>query len=221
MLLGKNTYSFTCKDILDINNRFTSGWGKFWSGILYSDSNDISVELDPFYYLKDSDMIGYSRSKVNESLFIGEEFWDDFYDTYTAAKLKGDQVVLFRYALRDYYSAPARYIDSSTYDYRSLSPNCALSYGTAFLDFDIIKLSFSKDAEIYEFNVNADPIDFVPGGYSPNTPGAGVGEGLHDLLDAIYTAVKVVCVVAAIIVVVVVLDKTTAIFDRLFGRRRR
>ena len=219
---GQKTHVFTSEDILSVDKRFDDNWIRsFFNSILYPDSNDVEATLEPFYYLKDSDMAGYSRNKINHNLFIGEEFWDDFYDTYTAAKLKGDQVVLFRFALRDYYSAPARYITGQApYTGYSNVANCALSCGVAFLDFDIIKLSFTKDAEIYEFNVDADPIDFVPGGYSPNTPGAGVGDGLHDILDAIYSAVKVVCVVVAIIVVVVVLDKTTAIFDRLFGRRR-
>ena len=107
----------------------------------------------------------------------------------------------------------------------SSTANCAISYGTAFLDFDIIELTFCKDSVEYVFKVNADPIDFVPGGYSPNKPsGGGSGGGndwLADLISGIEAAVKIVCVVALIVVVVIVLDKCTAIFDRLFGRRRR
>ena len=77
--------------------------------------------------------------------------------------------------------------------------------------------------QVYKFNVNADPIDFVPGIHDPDEPGRGGGGNswLDDLIARIESVVKIVCVVAAIVVVVVVLDKTTAIFDRLFGRRRR
>lgn len=206
-LLGKNTYTFTTEDILDVNNRFSSDWDKFWSGRFF-DGEDVSVELAPFDYLEDSDMAGYSRSTENKSLFIGKEFWSEFYDTYQAKK-DGDQVVLFRFALRDYYSAPARYVDNDNYDYRSNVSNCAVSYGTAFLDFDIIKLSFCKGSEVYEFKVDADPIDIVPGGYNPNSPGSGIERAASDiwekLTELFQTIAKFIGGALVVIVVVIVL----------------
>lgn len=209
--LGSNTHEFTSeKDIISVDKRFNENWIRsFWNSKWYPDSNDVEATLEPFYYLKDSDMTGYSRTKINENLFIGERFWGAFYDEYAKAKLTGDQVVLFRFALRDYYSAPARYIDGSTYPSTSGMSNCALSYGTAFLDFDVIKLTFSRDAEVYEFMVDADPIDFVPGGDAPNTPGGGIGKAADELLDKILsvleTIVKVVfAAIAAFAVVMVV-----------------
>ena len=199
-IMGKNTYEYTAKDILAVDKRVDQGWFlNFWNGLFQSDSEKIE-NVHPFYYLKDSDMTGYSRIKMNESLYIGEEFWDEFYDTYTAAKKAGDQVVLFRFALRDYYSAPARYIDGETYSAYQNTSNCALSYGTAFLDFDIITLSFSKGAVIYEFDVDADSVDFVPGGYTPTGVGnSDIGDKLLAMLESF---VKVIFGVIAIVVIV-------------------
>ena len=166
-------------------------------------------------------MAGYNRIKMNENLFIGERFWGDFYDTYAKAKLTGDQVVLFRFALRDYYSAPARYIDGETYSSLSDAPNCALSYGTAFLDFDIIKLTFSDDGEAYTFNVKADPIDFVPGGANPNTPGGGVGKAADDLLSKILAVIETFFkVIVGIVAVVVVVTLIKWLLTWLALRRR-
>ena len=209
-LLGKNTHVFTSeKDIISVDKRFDDNWIRsFWNSILKL--KDVEVTLPPFYYLKDSDMAGYSRNNMNENLFIGERFWGDFYDEYAKAKLTGDQVVLFRFALRDYYSAPARYIDGETYTSLSDAPNCALSYGTAFLDFDIIKLTFSDDGIAYVFDVDADPIDFVPGGANPNTPGAGIGAAADDLLSKILSIIetffKIVVGIVAVVVIVTLIN---------------
>lgn len=221
-LLGKNTYSFTCKDILSVDKRFDDNWLRnWWNGKWYPDSNDVEATLPPFYYLKDSDMTGYSRTIMNENLFIGERFWGAFYDEYAKAKLTGDQVVLFRFALRDYYSAPARYIDGETYSAYGYTPNCALSYGTAFLDFDIIKLTFSDDAVAYEFNVDADPIDFVPGGDAPNTPGAGIGAAADDLLSKVLSVIETFFkIIVGIVAVVVVVTLIKWLLTWLALRRR-
>ena len=208
-IYGKNTHVFTSdKDIISVDKRFDDDWIRsFWNSLWYPESKDVEATLDPFYYLKDSDMAGYSRNNMNENLFIGERFWDDFYDTYAKAKLTGDQVVLFRFALRDYYSAPARYIDGETYTSLSNAPNCALSYGTAFLDFDILKLTFTDDGVEYVFDVDADPIDFVPGGDSPNTPGVGIGKKADMLLDKLLALfenfVKVIFAVIAVAAIVI------------------
>lgn len=219
-LLGENTYSYTSKDVLNVKNRYDSNWEKFWNGDLFN-GEDVKVDLPPFYYLKDSDMTGYSRTEVNENLYIGERFWADFYDEYAKTKLTGDQVVLFRFALRDYYSAPARYIDGETYSGYVDTSNCALSYGTAFLDFDIIKLTFSDDGESYTFDVKADPIDFVPGGANPNKPGAGIGAAADDLLSKVLAVIETFFkIIAAIVVVWVVVTLIKWLLYWLSLRRR-
>lgn len=217
---GGNVHSFTADDILSVDKRFDDNWiNNFFVGLWYPDSKDVEATLDPLYYLKDSDMTGYSRTKVNENLFIGEEFWADFYDDYSKAKLSGDQVVLFRFALRDYYSAPARYMDGDTYSCYDDTANCALSYGSAFLDFDIIKLSFSKDSEIYEFDVDADPIDFVPGGYSPNTPGLGAAaDNIWEKLEELFQ--RIAKLIGGVVVVIVVVIVFKWLLDWLARRRR-
>lgn len=219
-LLGENTYSYTSKDVLNVKNRYDSNWDKFWNGDLFN-GEDVKVDLPPFYYLKDSDMTGYSRTEVNENLYIGERFWAYFYDEYAKAKLTGDQVVLFRFALRDYYSAPARYVDGETYSAMTSKANCALSYGTAFLDFDIIKLTFSDDGESYTFDVKADPIDFVPGGANPNTPGGGIGDAADDLLSKILAVIETFFkIIVGIVAVVVVVTLIKWLLTWLALRRR-
>lgn len=212
---GQQKHSFTAKDFHLIDNT----WSGFWERLF---NKDIDLNIQPFYYLKDEDMALYSTNKINENLYIGEEYWSDFYSVYQDAKKNGDQVVLFRFAVRDYYSAPAAYIDGDEYTWSSYG-ECNLSYRTAFLDFDIISLAFADNNVIYSFDVNSDPIDFVPGIHDPDAPGGGgvVDDWLADLISRIDAAVKIVCLVAAAVVVLVVLDKFTGIFDRLFGRRRR
>lgn len=202
---GKQTRTFTCENILEVKEVNSPDWTRlFWFGGIVDKLTQSVEYIDPFYYLDDSDMAVYSPSKVNDSLYIGEEYWSDFFDTYLSAKGNGDQVVLFRFASRDYYSAPARYVDGDEYGINGRN-NCVLSYGTAFLDFDIIKLSFSKDAKVYEFNVNADPIDFVPGVDSPNPPGGGINNIWDKLIELFQRIAKLIGGALVVIVVVVVL----------------
>ena len=69
--------------------------------------------------------------------------------------------------------------------------------------------------------VDADPIDFVPGGDAPNTPGGGVGKAADELWDKIVgvfqTVFKIIVGLFAITVIVIVVKW---VID-LFARRRR
>ena len=208
-ILGQQTHTFTMESILEIDNRWEGYWDRWFDVSSWgSKLKDIEDTVQPFHYLKPEDMAGFSRTKVNEELYIGEEYWSDFYDTYIKAKQNGDQVVLFRFAVRDYYSAPAQYIDGDTYTFQSNDGMCALSYGTCFKDFDIIKLSFSKDGDTYVFNVDADPITFLPGVYDPDGPGYG-GGGLNwwEKLEELFQRIAKLIGGALVVIVVVILLK--------------
>lgn len=220
-IFGQQTHDFTMEDILNIDNRWDGFWDRLFDVSAWGTNlKDIEDTVKPFYYLQDKDMAGCTadHDKMNHGLYIGAEYWSDFYETYINAKQNGDQVVLFRFAVRDYYSAPAQYIDGDTYTFQSSAGMCALSYGTCFKDFDIITLSFSKESCVYVFNVDADPITFLPGVYDPDEPGGGGGDDwLVKLFAAIELLFKVIVGLFAIIVIVTVVKW---VID-LFARRRR
>lgn len=204
------TYTITSDDILKVENRFSGFWDRFFEGYYWNDGKDISASIEPFYYLKDTDMQGYSSAVPNESLFIGEESWSNFYSVYEEASARGDQVVLFRYAVRDYYSAPALYVGGEGFG------NCAATIGTAFLDFDIISLTFSKDEETYKFTVDADSIDSVPGIHDPDEPEGLIPNDLGDTFgcENFVSAFKLILGVIFVLIVVILVIKLFSLFVR-------
>lgn len=204
-LKGKNEYDFTSEDILKIDSRFDDSWfDSFWKGIFYKDDIDEEAYIDPFYLLKSSDLDGYSSSVCNYDLYIGNVYWSDFYNFCKSEEEKGNQVVLFRFAKRDYYSAPGRYIDNDSYFFEIGSDNLRMSFGTAILGFDIISLSFSKDSAVFVFDVEADPVDFLPGSNVPNFPDTyRDSQNVIQWFEFIVQVIKVLLVVVLVVVVVV------------------
>ena len=211
---GKNSYVFTAEDILSINPSTNDYWTTNFGLALFIDKiTGKQVSLDPFHYVDyTKDINPYSAQKENTSLYIGSEFWADFYSECKAAQAKGDQVVLFRFATRDYYSADALYFEPGYNSSLPKGESCTLTFGTAFIGFDIIELAFSDDEQIYFFDVNADPVDYVPGVHDPDTPGGSIGDGARDawdkLIEFLWACFKFVAVAAAVVAIVVLIKWT-------------
>ena len=206
---GKNSYVFTAEDILSINPSTNDYWTtNFGLALLIDKITGKQVSLDPFYYVDyTKDINPYSAIKENTSLYIGSEFWSDFFAECKKAQANGDQVVLFRFATRDYYSADAVYFEPGYNSFFPKGQSCTLTFGTAFIGFDIIQLAFSDDEEIYVFDVDADPVDFVPGVHDPDTPGGSIRDGARDawdkLLSFLATLAKVILGAVAIFAILI------------------
>lgn len=156
---------------------------------------------------------------LNEYL-IGEEDIYDFLNFYLTESVKGNKVVLFRFAKTDYYCSSAcqsfeNSLNGLTYSkWRitgsellltvpsgSANPvdvvldDTYLAQQTLFLDFDIIELTFTKDGVASVIPVVSSPIDVI-GGFSDKNSG-----GL-DLLKII------LMVLALILFIVLTINKT-------------
>ena len=102
-----------------------------------------------------------------------------------AGKSNGMKTIVFRFAVTDYFAEEVtamvnnEVVDGTTYRAEQ----------TAFLNFDIISLTFQKEASLYTIPVSSSPSDFIGGIDSPQVdkdPSLGnAGEYFKDLFDGV------------------------------------
>lgn len=214
-VFGEQIHSYTTSDLLSLTGRWKDNWfnnilKKFTTGL-----DDSDVILDPFYVVQSSDITGKTYSQIAQDLYIGDEYIDDFMSYYSRNISNDKTVILFRFAVRDYYSAPARYCGEG-YSYYSEKANCTLSFGTAFLDYNVISLTFSNEDVSYHFVVNSDSIDIVPGVYSP----VSVGLDLSGILDPFSSFLNVVKLIFAVVITLVCVILITKIIKKFMRKRQ-
>lgn len=110
---------------------------------------------------------------------------DDFKSVVDAGKNNGMKTIVFRFAVTDYFAEEVtamvnnEVVDGTTYRAEQ----------TAFLNFDIISLTFQKEASLYTIPVSSSPSDFIGGIDSPQVdkdPSLGnAGEYFKDLFDGV------------------------------------
>ncbi len=237
-LKGLNTYTVSSEDLFNVTGRYSDNcfFHQFLT-LFIGDDEDFSVRQletisDP------STVAVLSDSQIISTYYIGEHYVDDFKRACSNAAEAGERMVLLRYAIRDYYSAPAVYVNSGDYpftayyslgilggNYDVINSNCNFSWGTVFRGFTVIDLTFTGDTVSYVIDVKCEPTDVVPGVMPPVDPGgvfgdildiidigSSVGEGVSDAWRAVRIAVKVVL---AVVVSLVALKLITALVNLL------
>lgn len=141
-----------------------SWWDKLWDyGFSWPTTSGDYQNVEPIYTLQASDLTG-TNSSVASKLLVNEDDVNDLRTYYTAETLKGNRVILFRFATTDYYCAPA---------YRTGMPGTInntdtyVAQETVFLDFDIIELTFNKDGVYHVIPVVSSPTDIINGFTAP------------------------------------------------------
>lgn len=149
----------------DING-FTAGnkLKDWFVKTFYKDIEDTPLkDISPIYPVKDTDIVG-SRSEIAEKLLIDENDVADFIQVYNQNKLAGKTTFLFRFAVTDFdthplYGVAYKVVQSSYTGYEV----GYISQQTAFLDFDIIWLMFTKEGVETVIPTVSSPIDIVSG----------------------------------------------------------
>ena len=175
---GKSYYDFDVEADIDKILSYKEGGETWWDRWLQYGWNEAfqTIEeeegrtVEPIKIIGDDDLIG-EEAEVADRLMIQSSDVQALRDAYEGATIvedAGDEpmvVVMFRFAVSDYFSAPLEVVHgrpSVTHDVAYAARQ------TVFLNFDIIQLTFNDKGDMTIIPVVADPIDIV----DPITPPA-------------------------------------------------
>ncbi len=166
----------------------------------WPDNLDETLEdVAPIRTVAEKDLASTNNEAVAKALLIDENdvaAFRAFHQTQTAL---GKTVVLFRFAATDYYAVPLTVKDIAANKNVSHEDdiNAELRQGTAFLDFEIISLTFNKDGELTVIGAVCSPIDAM-GDLSPAIVDGGCADFDPRKLFAIMIIVLVVVAVVGL-----------------------
>lgn len=152
---GKNTMVFDANDSFDILDYDSnhSGWERFWTYFwkLKSTTNDGRKDVKP--------IVQVDKVTTADDMLINSADFDAFKTYNASANAKDETTILFRFAQTDYKTnlltcETTRLFDGGT-------KNMAYVEQTAFLDFDVIELTFTKDGVSTVFACVSNPIDVM------------------------------------------------------------
>ena len=132
----------------------------FWNylfGKTYVNNEDFS-NVSPILLLEDESTVSGLPIDISKRLHVNINDADKIRDLYYEAQEKDETVVLFRFALTDYYSAPL-IIDH--FDSAYIKDQAYRAVQSVFFDFDIIQLTFQKEEVLNIVPVISNPIDIV------------------------------------------------------------
>ena len=158
----EDTRGYICQELdaeepLDLKvEQNQSDWDRFWNGAKYE-----KIGIDPIIVLDES-ILTMSATQFGEMYLIGSDQAQTVYDDCVTILKKGENPVLFRFAVTDYYSSTATF---EVLDYDDIKKvNGYVAQMTEFLDFDIISLTFRDERGTETvIAVVSDPIDIING----------------------------------------------------------
>lgn len=107
-------------------------------------------DIPPIYKVSDNDLL----NDIANKLYIDKNDTVDFAKYYAEQKVMDKSTFLFRFAVSDYYSAQLRTSFGG-------GLNGYMAEQTAYLDFDILSLTFEKEGTYINIPVVSNPIDIV------------------------------------------------------------
>lgn len=223
---GYSCYNFDADlDVVQLNNypsTFTDSIGSspLFSVLLGSSTMAAGgVNLAPFYVLKASDVAGTSDSErraISRSLLVNYNDVPRLQEFYNAAVTDDDGdglddeekvVVLFRFAVTDYYAVSCDISQDKVPGYTAdnmIDGRAYIAQQSVFLDFDIIQLSFRDPSSEHDvvYGVVSDPIDIIdditpPSSMAPTTHGCKA----NSILSIVLLLSFVIIVILLLIVI--------------------
>lgn len=239
-LKGLNTYTVSSEDLFNVTGRYSDNcfFHQFLT-LFIGDDEDFSVRQletisDP------STVAALSDSQIISTYYIGEHYVDDFKRACSNAAEAGERMVLLRYAVRDYYLAPALYVNTDGYQLDLLNSivssvivlpsNCIFSVSTVFRDFTVIDLTFTGDTVSYVIDVKCEPTDVVPGVMPPTDPGGvlidaienigfSIGSDVSKAWDVVLIVIKVVLAVVVSLIALKLITALVKLLRAIFHRK--
>lgn len=168
-------------DLLSYNETH-NGWDKFFDYFFSAPDNldETILDIAPIYQVTDADVAIENDSELAATLLIDKGDAKKLRAFYKLETAQNKSVFLFRFAATDYYADVLTVTDTETGKFVSdqfndANINAELRQGTAFLDFEVISLTFNDNGALTVIGVCRSPIDFV-GNYSPAVTGSGCKE---------------------------------------------
>ncbi len=206
---GWNYKTTTLDDTFDINGYFSNGAHsveKWWRDLFNSERFDRpETELQnvsPIVMINDSFFEGSNIDLAlwcNENL-INEDDFSAFKSYYQTSKANGETMYLFRFALRDYYAAPAVVELHNISD--PMDEHAVYAQGTGFKDFNIISLTYRKGVQDFIVLVNNAPQDIVSGITPPVDPNPIIKNPDFSVFSDVFK--KIGLILGAIVVLTVI-----------------
>lgn len=176
-----------------------SWWDLFWNGIQYDEK-----AYSPIVVLKPGDLDDLTERTFGEEYLIGESDRAQVYNDVKVMLDNGKYVVLFRFAQTDYYASQAQFTPFRDYGVGLPGINGYVAQETVFLDFDIISLTFRKDAKDTVIGVASTPIDIINGFDAPPNMNADEGclAGCESIWDGLISFIILLAVIWIISLIV-------------------
>lgn len=185
-------------DISDLNS--TLSW---WEKLFTFSTEGLTASDVP--YIQKVTYLDTKGSDFSDEFMVVETDVDELQDYCAQAALSNESVYLLRYAIADNYGYSELYHENCEACAGDTSCDAALYMvrGNAYLDFDIIQLSFGNDAEnITTFGVVASPTD----GFFPGEVWGEKGEE-YDWMALIRKILSIVMVVVVLFVIIWLIGK--------------
>lgn len=107
----------------------------------------------------DTGHLDLRAAELAKKYFVNPADAEDFKAVVDEGKRTGMKTVVFRYAVTDYFAEEVTAQINGTI----VGGTTYRAEQTAFLDFDIISLTFQKDVDLYTIPVSSSPSDFIGG----------------------------------------------------------
>lgn len=140
-----------------------------WWNALWGNFPEQEVELNDIEYfvtVLSSDVNKLSKTDFCNKYLVNTYDYDCFVAYCQTEWQKNNEVILFRFAVTDYYSDYVGLYDSGGRSYPEFfswyNKEAYRSYGSVFLNFDVIQLTFRKGNDYIAMGVVSDPIDIFP-----------------------------------------------------------
>ena len=128
----------------------------------------------------DTGHLGLRAEDLAKKYYVNPTDADNFKSVVDEGKKTGMKTVVFRFAVTDYF---AEEINAEINGVK-LQETTYRAEQTVFLDFDIISLTFQKEASLYTIPVSSSPSDFIGGIDAPQVDkDGGVGNAIDHIED--------------------------------------
>lgn len=160
--MGYNNVNIDLSDTFDLISYDSnhSWWDKLWDfGFSWPSTDGDYKDVKPIEVLDEGILTGSA-----EDYLINKDDLSDLREFYLSETLKGNKVVVFRFANTDYYCESAT---MTRYDDVGGSSDGYVAQMTCFFDFDVIDLTFNKDGSYVVIPAVSSPIDVINDVTSP------------------------------------------------------
>ena len=165
---GYNDKTIDLADTFDLKSYDSnhSWWDKLLDfGFSWPETGGDYSNVAPIYEISGDDLLG-TKSDISTKLLVNEDDIDSVRAAYVKAQASGEHLVLFRFAVTDYYTQNVNGVINGI-EVKENDKDTYVATETCFFDFDIIELTFNKEGEYFVIPVVSSPIDIVSGFTAP------------------------------------------------------